>query len=176
MASDELLCLRINQYNNDTFSFFFVATREEGMIDISSKPVLYRRAVATGKIRLGPDSISSIVEGTNPKGDVLENAKLSAIQAVKKTSDLIFMCHPIPIEAVKVRFEIDENSGVVTAIVEVFASSKTGVEMEALTGVTTALLTLWDVCKRFEKDSTGNYPHTEIFEVRVLEKEKRGIE
>ncbi len=152
-----------------------MAIREEGMIDISSKPIVYRRAVAIGKIRLGHDSIFSIVNGTNPKGDVLENAKLAAIQAVKKTPDLIFMCHPISIEAVKVRFTIDENEGIVTTRVEVHASSKTGVEMEALSGVMAALLTLWDVCKRFEKYKTGNYPSTEIFEVKVLEKEKRGI-
>ncbi len=170
------LRFRINQYNNDIRPCGLVVTREEGMINISQKPVIYRRAVAVGKIQLGHDSISSIINGTNPKGDVLENAKLSAIQAVKKTPDLIFMCHPIPIEAVKTRFDVDESQGLVTVRVEVHASSKTGVEMEALTGVMAALLTLWDVCKRFEKDNAGNYPNTKILEVRVLEKEKRGID
>ena len=142
------------------------------MVDISDKPIVHREAIASGKILLNKQSFDSIVNKTNPKGDVLENAKLSAIHAVKKTPELIFMCHPIPIETVKVWFELDEAELSVTAFVKVIADWKTGVEMEALTGVSAALLSIWDLCKRFEKDENGNYPYTKIKDIRVIEKKK----
>lgn len=142
------------------------------MVDISDKPIVHREATASGKILLNKQSFDSIVRKTNPKGDVLENAKLSAIHAVKKTPELIFMCHPIPIENVKVWFELDDTELSVTVFVKVIADWKTGVEMEALTGVSAALLSIWDLCKRFEKDSDGNYPNTRIQNIKVIEKKK----
>jgi len=150
-----------------------VETNKTGMVNISNKPVVHREAIAMGKIFLNSKSFASIVEKTNPKGDVLENAKLSAINAVKKTPELIFMCHPIPIENVKVWFELSQKELSVTIYVKVVADWKTGVEMEALTGVSAGLLSIWDVCKRYEKDETGNYPNTHIEEIRVVEKKKQ---
>ena len=142
----------------------------KGMIDISDKQIVKRTAIATGFIKLNQESLTHIKNKTNPKGDVLENAKLAAIQGVKQTPNLIFMCHPLPIENIDVDFEIEQDGVRVT--VTVTAHYKTGVEMEALTGVSMALLTLWDVSKRFEKDETGNYPTTKIGDIRVLAKRK----
>ena len=146
-----------------------------GMVDISNKGVVSRRAIACGKITLRKTTIKRILEGGVEKGDPLEVARVAAILAVKKTPEIIPYCHPIPIEYVGVEFNVDESSSTIGVCVEVKASAKTGVEMEALVGATTALLVVWDMVKKYEKDEKGQYPYTHIGEVRVLTKEKTPI-
>ena len=142
----------------------------KGMVDIGEKEVVRRKALASGRIILGKMSIEAIRSGTVKKGDVLEAAKIAAIQAVKSTPDIVPYCHPIPVESIKVDFEVAEGS--ITCKVEVNAHYKTGVEMEALTGVSAALLTVWDMVKYLEKDERGQYPDTRITDIQVVTKEK----
>ncbi|MGQ9781760.1 MAG: cyclic pyranopterin monophosphate synthase MoaC [Nitrososphaeria archaeon] len=141
-----------------------------GIVDISGKPTIKREAVAEGKIFLKKETIEMIREGKVEKGDPFQIAMISATNAVKKTPDLVPFCHQIPIEDVKVRFDSSETA--ITVKVYVKSFSKTGVEMEALSGVLNALLNIWDVVKRYEKDGSGNYPTTKITDVRVLSKMK----
>lgn len=140
------------------------------MVDITEKPVVYREATARGFIRLRKETIEAIREGRVPKGDVLNVARTAAIQAVKRTWDLLPLCHPIPITSVSVDFNVREDGVEVTVTVK--ATSKTGVEMEALTGASIALLTVWDMVKALEKDEEGQYPYTSIQEIKVVEKIK----
>lgn len=144
-----------------------------GMIDISNKPEVVRVAIAEGSIRLRPETIKLIQEGKIEKGDVVEAAKIAAILAVKNTPSILPYCHPIPITSVKV--EVGYDRDLVKVIVEVKTTYKTGVEMEALTGVTAALLTIWDMVKKYEKDEDGQYPHTKIVDVRVVKKIKESL-
>ena len=140
------------------------------MVDISGKSEVLRVARARGFIRLSEESCRRIREGRVEKGDVFSVAKVAAIMAVKKTPELIPLCHPIPITKVEVEMGVAE--GGVEAVVEVRSVGKTGVEMEALTGVTAALLAVWDMVKKYEKDKKGQYPHTRIESVIVETKEK----
>jgi cyclic pyranopterin phosphate synthase len=140
------------------------------MVDISSKSVVHREATACGRILLRRETVRSIREGRIEKGNPLEVARVSATLAVKNTPQIIPYCHPIPIESVKVSFEVGEDY--VDVCVHVKTSAKTGVEMEALTGVATALLTIWDMVKYLEKDERGQYPFTRIQDIRVVEKVK----
>ena len=141
-----------------------------GMVDITSKPQVLRRATATGSIRLKESTIEAVRRGDTKKGDPLATARLAAILAVKETPRLIPLCHPIPITGLEVGLELEEMR--VRATVTVTSVGRTGVEMEALTGVSAALLNIWDMVKYLEKDETGNYLETEIEEIRVLEKVK----
>jgi len=141
-----------------------------GMVDISEKEEVLRIAVAEGYIRLKRETVKAIIEGKVPKGNVVDVATVSAVMAVKKTPEIIPMCHPIPITSVRLNFDFDEDG--VRVRCEVKSVSKTGVEMEALTGVAVALLTIWDMVKALEKDEKGEYPNTRIEYVRVLEKRK----
>lgn len=141
-----------------------------GIVNITEKPVVFRKATATGSIQLQEATIESIKKGRVKKGDVLTTARLAAILAVKDTPRLIPLCHQIPITGLEVNFEFEERR--VKATVTVTSEGKTGVEMEALTGVTVALLNVWDMVKYLEKDETGNYPDTEIETIRVIEKRK----
>ena len=143
-----------------------------GMVDITEKPVVLRRATATGSIRLQEATVEAIKRGLVKKGDVLTTARLAAILAVKDTPRLLPLCHPIPITGLDVNFEIEEKR--LRATVTVTSEGKTGVEMEALTGVAVALLNVWDMVKYLEKDETGNYPETEMETIRVVEKRKGG--
>ncbi|MCE4601524.1 MAG: cyclic pyranopterin monophosphate synthase MoaC [Desulfurococcales archaeon] len=143
---------------------------KKGMVDISGKESVLRIAEAEGYIRLRPDTIKLILDNKIEKGDVEEAAKIAAIQAVKKTPYILPYCHPIPIQHVDVEFNYENNR--VRVRVRVKAIYKTGVEMEALTGVAAALLTIWDMVKKYEKDEKGQYPHTLIESIRVLEKVK----
>jgi len=142
----------------------------EGMVDITDKPPVFRRARATGRIRLQEATIEAIRSGQVKKGDVLATARLAAILAVKDTPRLIPMCHPIAITGLEVSFELSEKR--IEAAVTVTSVGRTGVEMEALAGVSAALLNVWDMVKYLEKDESGNYPDTAIEEIRVTEKEK----
>jgi len=144
-----------------------------GMVDITEKPPVFRKATATGSIHLKEATIEAIKSGQVKKGDVLTTARLAAILAVKDTPRLIPLCHPIPITGLDVDFEIERES--VRATVTVTSVGKTGVEMEALTGVAAALLNVWDMVKYLEKDGTGNYPETEMENIKVLEKNKGSI-
>jgi len=142
-----------------------------GMVDITDKPPVYREATASGKIRLKASTIEAIQSGVVKKGDPLSTARLAAILAVKDTPRLIPMCHPIPITGVEVDFELKTEE--VRIQVTVTSVGRTGVEMEALTGVAAALLNVWDMVKYLEKDQTGNYPHTQISDLTVVEKIKK---
>lgn len=139
------------------------------MVDVSEKKDVIRIAEAEGFIRLKRETLNAIVENKVSKGNVLATSNVSAVLAVKKTPELIPMCHPIPITSVKVFYDVEENGIRVRCIVK--AVSKTGVEMEALTGVSIALLTIWDMVKSMEKEN-GNYPTTAIEYIKVVKKEK----
>ncbi len=144
------------------------------MVDITNKKTIYREAVAEGVIRLKPETIKRIKEGTVEKGDVLTVSSIVAIQAVKKTPELIPLCHNILITNVKTEYEfIDEDK--IRVRVRVKTTAKTGVEMEALMGVSLALLNIWDMVKKYEKDEKGQYPETWIEYIRVVEKIKKEI-
>jgi cyclic pyranopterin phosphate synthase len=140
------------------------------MIDISEKPVIRREATAEGKIILGKETIARINEGRIEKGDAIQIASVGAIQAVKSTPSSLMMCHPIPIESSSVEFKIGSDS--ITASVIVVARSRTGVEMEALNAVANALLNIWDVVKKYEKDELGQYPNARIEGIHVVKKIK----
>ena len=120
--------------------------------DISGKDVTARMAVASGKISMSPECFTMLLGGTIPKGDVLSTARIAGIMAAKKTSDLIPMCHTLLLEKVKIVFEPDESSYSVGARCDVRLTGKTGAEMEALTGVSVALLTVYDMCKAVDKN------------------------
>ena len=140
------------------------------MVEISGKDDVRRVARASGRIRLKEDTILRIREGKIEKGNVLTTAQVAAIAAVKKTPDLIPMCHQLQITGVDVNFEFHDEE--IEAKVEVRSIGKTGVEMEAITGVSVALLTIWDMVKAVEKDEKGQYPVTEIGRIKVVEKIK----
>lgn len=151
-------------------SFTHIEAGRARMVDISEKNNVSRLARAAGEVVLSAETLEKIRTGTVEKGNVFATARVAAVLAVKKTPETIPMCHQIPITGIDVDFEIGEEA--VSAVVEVRTVGKTGVEMEALTGVSVALLTVWDMVKSAEKDETGNYPHTLIRNIRVLEKLK----
>jgi len=140
------------------------------MVDISKKKETARTATASGKIKLKTETIKLIKNRQVEKGDVLEIARVSGMLAVKKTPETIPHCHQIPITSIKIDFEISEDH--IEAVVKVKAVAKTGVEIDALCGASAALLTIWDVVKKYEKDENGQYPKTEIYDIKILEKIK----
>jgi cyclic pyranopterin phosphate synthase len=142
------------------------------MIDVSGKAEVLREANASGIIILKPETIKRISEGKIAKGDPLYTAKIAAILAAKKTSELIPLCHPIPLTNVEIFPKIlNETTVEVTATVKTRA--QTGVEMEALSAVSMALLTVWDMTKQYEKDADGQYPSTAIQNIHVIRKYKQ---
>jgi len=141
-----------------------------GMIDVTGKPVVRRMAEAAGKIILSPGTIKKMEKGEIKKGDPFLVAEVAAMNAAKQTHLLIPHCHQIPLDTVKVTFEIVE--AIVEAKCLVRSQARTGVEMEALIGVSVALNTLWDMVKYLEKNEQGQYPSTMITDIRVLKKEK----
>ena len=126
----------------------------DGMVDVSTKNITIRTAKASGTIVLGDKAFEVVEAGTCTKGDVLATAKIAAIQAAKSTPALIPMCHPLTIEAVDVDFARDKGEKSITVFVTVRSSGKTGVEMEALTAVAVACLTIYDMLKYVGKDMT----------------------
>ncbi len=140
------------------------------MIDITSKPVAYREAVASGRIYLRRETIEKIKRGEVEKGDVISATQLVAIMACKKTPEILPLCHPIPITGVDVSLDIQDNY--IELRVRVRTTAKTGVEMEALTATLVGLLNIWDMVKKYEKDEKGQYPYTRISDVRVESKIK----
>jgi cyclic pyranopterin phosphate synthase len=142
------------------------------MVDVSGKPEIFREATAKGTIKLKLETIRLITEGKIAKGNPLYTAKIAGILAAKKTSELVPLCHPLPLTSVEVDAKVSDGSSVeVTATVKTRA--QTGVEMEALTAVSVALLTVWDMTKQHEKDAQGQYPGTAIENIHVVKKLKR---
>jgi len=133
------------------------------MVNVGAKPVQQRRAVAEGRLVCQPATIRLLRAKALPKGDVLAAANLAGIQAVKKTAELIPLCHALPVDHVSFEFTVERDRIGVSCLVE--TSAKTGVEMEALTGVSVAALTLYDMCKAVDKTMR-------IEGIRVVEKTK----
>ena len=150
--------------------FSHITDSRAEMVDITAKGDVTREAVAKGRIYLRKETLRAIKDGAVIKGNVLATARVAATLAVKDTPGIIPMCHQIPIEAIKVEFSEEESW--IEATVTVKTVGKTGVEMEALNGVSVALLTIWDMVKSAEKDSEGQYPVTRIEGVCVTEKKK----
>jgi len=124
------------------------------MVDVGDKAVTHRVAVAAGVIRMQPMTLDLIRSGTSKKGDVLGVARIAAIQAAKRTSELIPLCHPLPITRIAVDFHIDDASTSVKCTAQVETRGPTGVEMEALTAVQIGLLTVYDMCKAVDRGMT----------------------
>jgi cyclic pyranopterin monophosphate synthase len=141
---------------------------------IHEKPAVYRRAVARGELRLGAAARRAIRTGTVEKGAVRPAAELAGLLAMKRTPELLPHCHPVPLTGSRVDLTLTPRGVAVEAEAE--AVYRTGVEMEALVGVTVALLTVWDMVKYLEKNAAGNYPTTRLGPVRVVRKEKVPME
>ena len=141
----------------------FDAQGQAHMVDVSAKPQTHRVARAAGLIRMQPATLALIQAGTAKKGDVIGVARIAAIQAAKRTSELIPLCHPLPITRVAVDFEIDAKTNCVRCTAQVETLGRTGVEMEALTAVQVGLLTVYDMCKAADRGMV-------MGEIRVLEK------
>lgn len=133
------------------------------MVDVSNKPVTNRVATAAGKITVNADAYQAIINGTSKKGDVLGTARLAGIMASKRTSDLIPLCHPLPISKCTVDFTLLPEKSAIEASATVKVAAQTGVEMEALHAVSIALLTIYDMCKALDKNMT-------ISDICLLEK------
>jgi cyclic pyranopterin phosphate synthase len=142
------------------------------MVDVSGKAQVFREATATGSIKLKPETIDLIKTNEIAKGDPLYTAKIAGVLAAKKTSDLIPLCHPLPLTNVEVMVKVS-NKTTVEATATVKTRAQTGVEMEALTAVSAALLTIWDMTKQYEKDPAGQYPSTVIENIFVVKKLKQ---
>lgn len=121
------------------------------MVDVTDKENTQRQAIARGRIKVSPEVFAAVKQGTAAKGDVLGVARVAGIMATKRTSDLIPMCHPLMLTKVSVDFSMDEERYEIEAVCTAKLTGKTGVEMEALTGVSTALLTIYDMCKAIDK-------------------------
>ena len=129
----------------------FDAKGQAIMVDVTHKEETSRTAVAKGRIRVSPETLQAITEGTAKKGDVLGVDRVAGIMAVKRTSELIPMCHPLMLGKCSVDFRLDREQCEVEAICTASLKGQTGVEMEALTGVSVALLTIYDMCKAIDK-------------------------
>lgn len=143
----------------------------KAIVEIGEKPIVERRASATGLLCLSVQSFEAINRGDVTKGDVIQASTIAAIQAVKETPRIIPHCHPIPLEGCDIDWKWEEHN--LRCTVSVSAHYKTGIEMEALTGVCAGLLCALDMVKSLEKDENGQYPETSISEIRVVEKFKK---
>ena len=141
----------------------FDAAGEAHMVDVGDKPVTHRVAVAGGRIRMSPLTLDLVRAGTTKKGDVLGVARIAAIQGAKRTSELIPLCHPLPLTRVAVEFTIDSAAASIECTARVETRGQTGVEMEALTAVQIGLLTIYDMVKSADRGMV-------IEDVRLLEK------
>ena len=141
----------------------FDAQGQAHMVDVSAKGETHRVARASGVIRMQPATLALIRSGSAKKGDVIGVARIAAIQAAKRTAELIPLCHPLPITRVTVEFEIDAAASCVRCTAQVETLGRTGVEMEALTAVQIGLLTIYDMCKAADRGMV-------MGEIRVLEK------
>jgi cyclic pyranopterin phosphate synthase len=127
---------------------------EARMVDVAAKPETHRVAVAAGRIRMLPATLELVRSGTAKKGDVLGVARVAAIQAAKRTSELIPLCHPVPLTSVAVDFTVDAAANAIECSARVECTARTGVEMEALTAVQVGLLTIYDMCKAVDRGMT----------------------
>lgn len=141
----------------------FNAEGEAHMVDVGDKPTTVRRAVATGRIIMQADTLKLIESGNSKKGDVLGIARIAGIMAAKKTSDLIPLCHPIPITSIEIDFQFEKDSSSILCTTTVATQAQTGIEMEALTAVQVALLTIYDMCKAADRGMS-------MTEIQLLEK------
>ena len=141
----------------------FDAQGQAHMVDVSAKAETHRIARAGGVIRMSPATLALIEAGRAKKGDVIGVARIAAIQAAKRTSELIPLCHPLPITRVAVEFEVDRAGSLVRCTAQVETLGRTGVEMEALTAVQIGLLTVYDMCKAVDRDMV-------LGDIRVLQK------
>jgi cyclic pyranopterin phosphate synthase len=141
----------------------FDATGQAHMVDVGAKAETHRIALASGSIRMKPETLAIIMSGTAKKGDVLGIARIAAIMASKRTSDLIPLCHPLALTRVAVDFETDVDNSSVLCKAQVETYGKTGVEMEALTAVQVGLLTVYDMCKAVDRGMV-------MSDIRVMEK------
>jgi cyclic pyranopterin phosphate synthase len=141
----------------------FDAQGQAHMVDVAGKPATHRVAIAAGRIEMRPETLALIESGSAKKGDVLGVARIAGIQAAKKTSDLIPLCHPLALTRVAIDFELQRDANAVECTATVETVGATGVEMEALTAVQVALLTIYDMCKAVDRGMT-------ITGVRVREK------
>lgn len=137
------------------------------MVDVGSKPAQHRLARASGKISMKPETIALLRENQIKKGDVITTAKIAGIQAAKQTGTLIPLCHPLSLTGIQLEHQIKDNMVIVESKVECIGS--TGVEMEALTAVSVALLTVYDMCKSADK-------HMHITDIKLVEKVKADVE
>lgn len=140
------------------------------MVEVGEKDEIKRSAIARGKIYLNPNTIDLIQKEEIKKGNVLTTAQIAAINAVKSTHHIIPLCHSLNITGINVDYLINREN--IEVKVEVKSYGKTGVEMEALTGTSVALLTIWDMVKSVEKDENGQYPLTKISDIVVVKKRK----
>jgi cyclic pyranopterin phosphate synthase len=136
------------------------------MVDVSAKPVQNREAVASGEIRLAKATLDAIESGQAAKGNVLATARLAGIMAAKKTAELIPLCHPLPITHAEVNFETPPSRDRIVITATARIAAQTGIEMEALTAVSVAALTIYDMCKALDKQM-------QITDIRLLSKTKR---
>lgn len=134
------------------------------MVDVGNKPITRRVAVAEGAIRMRAETLTEIQAGRTAKGDVLQVARLAGIMGAKRASDIIPLCHPLPLSGVEVEVEVDDTLPGVRVVAEARVEGRTGVEMEALTAVTSALLTVYDMCKAIDRGM-------QIGDVRLVHKE-----
>jgi cyclic pyranopterin monophosphate synthase len=141
-----------------------------GMVDVTEKPVIKRSAEASGRLYLSSNTINIIKAGQVKKGDPLLIAEVAGMNAAKQTHLLIPHCHQIALDMVKVEYKVNDNF--IDASCTVIAKARTGVEMEALIGVSVALNTIWDTVKYIEKDKDGQYPGTRITDIKVVYKKK----
>ena len=133
------------------------------MVDVAGKSETHRSATAAGRIVMRRETLALVKSGTAKKGDVLGVARIAAIQGAKRTSELIPLCHPVPLTSVAVEFAIDEDSAAIECRATAECTARTGVEMEALTAVSVALLTIYDMCKAVDRGMT-------MSEIRLVEK------
>jgi cyclic pyranopterin monophosphate synthase len=141
----------------------FDSSGQAHMVDVGDKPATKRNAVASGIIKMLPATLKLIQQGDAKKGDVLGIARIAAIQASKRTSDLIPLCHPIALTKVIITFEIDEKHTSIVCTATTETTGQTGVEMEALTAVSVGLLTIYDMCKAVDRGMV-------MGEIKLLEK------
>lgn len=149
--------------NTDQTLTHFDSSGQAHMVDVGDKPATRRTGIATGTISMLPATLKLIQQGDAKKGDVLGIARIAAIQASKKTADLIPLCHPISLTKVSVTFETNQSESSIKCTVSCETTGQTGVEMEALTAVSIGLLTIYDMCKAVDRGMT-------IKEIKLLEK------
>lgn len=136
---------------SDAVLTHFDAQGRAHMVDVAAKSATHRVARATGRIRMQPDTLARVTAGNAKKGDVIGIARIAAIQAAKRTSDLIPLCHPLPLTHVAAEFTLDEAQSCIHCTVQAETLGRTGVEMEALTAVQVGLLTIYDMCKAIDR-------------------------